>query len=87
MSGKEKYQFRRFSTYNGFCYIFPYYAKCMGKPMRFPYDNYKKKKSSNCTKSLLTVNESNIISKSNEYFAVSLHPSLYNITSLNKTPV
>ena len=47
----------------------------------------KKKKSSNCTKSLLTVNESNIISKSNEDFAVSLHPSFYNITSLNKTPV
>ena len=35
---KYDYQFPRFSPYNGFCYIFPYYGKLMGKPMRFPYD-------------------------------------------------
>ena len=32
------YQFPRFSPHDGFCCIFPYYGKLMGKPMHFPYD-------------------------------------------------
>ena len=35
---KYEYQFPRFNPCNGFCCIFPYYGKLMGKPMRFPYD-------------------------------------------------
>ena len=35
---KYDYQFPRFSPYNGFCCIFPYYGKLMGKRMHFPYD-------------------------------------------------
>ena len=35
---KYEYQFSRFSPYDGFCWIFPYYEKLMGKPMHFPYD-------------------------------------------------
>ena len=35
---KYDYQFPRFSPYNRFCCIFPYYGKLMGKPMHFPYD-------------------------------------------------
>ena len=35
---KYDYQFPRFSLYNGFCCIFPYYGKSMGKSMHFPYD-------------------------------------------------
>ena len=35
---KYEYQFPRSSSYNGFCCIFPYYGKLMGKPMHFPYD-------------------------------------------------
>ena len=31
-------QFPRFSPHDGFCCIFPYYGKLMGKPMHFPYD-------------------------------------------------
>ena len=36
----EKYedQFPRFSQYDGFCCIFLYYEKLLGKPMHFPYD-------------------------------------------------
>ena len=33
-----EYQFPRSSPYNGFCCIFLYYGKLMGKPMHFPYD-------------------------------------------------
>ena len=35
---KYDYQFRRSSPYDGFCCIFPYYGKLIGKPMHFPYD-------------------------------------------------
>ena len=35
---KYDYQFPRFSAYNGFCCIFSYNGKLMGKPMHFPYD-------------------------------------------------
>ena len=37
----EKYerQFPRLSPCLGFCCIFPYCGKFMGKPMHFPYDN------------------------------------------------
>ena len=35
---KYDYQFPRFSPYDGFCCIFLYYGKLMGKPMHFPYD-------------------------------------------------
>ena len=35
---KSDYQFPRFSPYDGFCCIFPYYGKLMEKPMHFPYD-------------------------------------------------
>ena len=35
---KYEYQFPRPSPYDGFCCIFPYYKKLMGKPMHFPYD-------------------------------------------------
>ena len=33
-----EYQFPRFSPYDGFCCLFLYYGKLMGKPMHFPYD-------------------------------------------------
>ena len=35
---KYEHQFPRFSPYDEFCYIFPYYEKFMGKPMHFPFD-------------------------------------------------
>ena len=35
---KYEYQFPRSSPYDGFCCIFLYYGKLMGKPMHFPYD-------------------------------------------------
>ena len=35
---KYDYQFPRFSPDDGFCCIFPYYGKLMGKPMHFLYD-------------------------------------------------
>ena len=35
---KYDYRFLRFSPYDGFYCIFPYYGKLMGKPMHFPYD-------------------------------------------------
>ena len=35
---KYEYQFPRLSPYHGFCCIFPYCGKLMGKPMHFPYD-------------------------------------------------
>ena len=35
---KYDYQFPRLSPYDGFCCIFPYYGKLMGKPTHFPYD-------------------------------------------------
>ena len=35
---KYEHQFPRLSPYNGFCCIFPYRGKFMGKPMHFPYD-------------------------------------------------
>ena len=35
---KYDYQFHRFLPYDGFCCIFLYYGKLMGKPMHFPYD-------------------------------------------------
>ena len=34
---KYEYQFPRPSSYHGFCCIFPYCGKFMGKPMHFPY--------------------------------------------------
>ena len=34
---KYEYQFLRFSPCDGFCCIFLYYGKLMGKPMHFPY--------------------------------------------------
>ena len=34
---KYDYQFPRLSPYHGFCCIFPYRGKFMGKPMHFPY--------------------------------------------------
>ena len=34
---KYEYQFPRFTSSEGFCCIFPYYEKLMGKPMHFPY--------------------------------------------------
>ena len=34
---KYDYQFPRLSPYHGFCCIFPYCGKFMGKPMHFPY--------------------------------------------------
>ena len=34
---KYEYQFLRHSPYHGFCCIFPYCGKFMGKPMHFPY--------------------------------------------------
>ena len=34
---KYEYQFPRLSLHHGFCCIFPYCAKFMGKPMHFPY--------------------------------------------------
>ena len=34
---KHEYQSPRFTPYNGFCCIFPYYGKLMEKPMHFPY--------------------------------------------------
>ena len=36
----EKYdhKFHRFCQYDGFCCIFPYYEKLIGKLMNFPYD-------------------------------------------------
>ena len=33
------YWFPRLSPYHGFCCIFPYCGKFMGKPMHFPYDD------------------------------------------------
>ena len=36
--GKYEYQFPRFTSYEGFCCIFPHYEKLMGKRMQFPYD-------------------------------------------------
>ena len=35
---KYDYQFPRLSPYDGFCCIFPYCGKLIGKPMHFPYD-------------------------------------------------
>ena len=35
---RYEYQFPRFTSLEGFCYIFSYYEKLMGKPMHFPYD-------------------------------------------------
>ena len=35
--GKYEYQFSRLSPYHGFCCIFPYCEKFMGKPIHFPY--------------------------------------------------
>ena len=35
---KYEHQFPRFTPYKGFCCIFLYYEKLMGKPMHFPYD-------------------------------------------------
>ena len=35
---KHDYHFPRFSSYHGFCCIFPYYGKLMGKPMYLPYN-------------------------------------------------
>ena len=35
---KYEYQFARLYSYHGFCCIFPYRGKFMGKPMHFPYD-------------------------------------------------
>ena len=35
---KCEYEFPRFTPYDGFCCIFPYYEKLMGKPMHFPND-------------------------------------------------
>ena len=35
---KYDYQFSRLSPCDGFCCIFPFYGKLMGKPMHFPYD-------------------------------------------------
>ena len=37
---KYNYRFPRLSPYHGFCYIFPYWGKFMGKPMHFPYAEY-----------------------------------------------
>ena len=34
---KYGYQFPRFTQYEGFCCIFPYFEKFLGKPMHFPY--------------------------------------------------
>ena len=34
---KYEYQFPRLSLHHGFCCIFPYCGKFMGKPMHFPY--------------------------------------------------
>ena len=36
---KYDYRFPRLSSYHGFCCIFPYCGKFMGKPMHFPYDD------------------------------------------------
>ena len=36
---KSDYQFPWLSPYHGFCYIFLYCGKIMGKPMHFPYDD------------------------------------------------
>ena len=36
---KYGYRFPRLSPYHGFCCIFPYCGKFMGKPMHFPYDD------------------------------------------------
>ena len=33
---KSDYQFPMFSPYDGFCCIFPYCGKLMGKPIHFP---------------------------------------------------
>ena len=35
---KYEYQFPRFSSYDGFCCIFSWCGKLMGKPMHFPND-------------------------------------------------
>ena len=35
---KYEYQFPGFSPYDGFCWIFLYYGRLMGKPMHFPFD-------------------------------------------------
>ena len=35
--GKWEHQFPRFSPYDGFCCIFVYYGKLIGKPMHFPF--------------------------------------------------
>ena len=37
---KYDHQFPRFSPYNGFCCIFPYHGKLMGKPIYFPDEVY-----------------------------------------------
>ena len=37
LSEKYEYQFPRLSPYHGFCCIFSYCGKFMGKPMHFPY--------------------------------------------------
>ena len=37
---KYNYRFPRLSPYHGFCYIFPYWGKFMGKPMHSPYAEY-----------------------------------------------
>ena len=34
---KYEHEFPRFSPYDEFCCIFPYYEKLMGKPIHFPY--------------------------------------------------
>ena len=36
---KHDYRFPRLSPNHGFCSIFPYCGKFMGKPMHFPYDD------------------------------------------------
>ena len=36
---KYGYRFPRLSPYHGFCCIFPYCGKFMGKHMHFPYDD------------------------------------------------
>ena len=36
---KYEYQYLRFTPYEGFCCIFPYCDKFMGKPMHFPNDD------------------------------------------------
>ena len=54
---KSDYQFPRFSPYDGFCCIFPYYGKLMGKPMHFPYDEVYHRMGIRWEKTTLTMGE------------------------------